>query len=90
MIVKFESSFHRDIKKIRDKKLSAQIKTVISIVKEVPSINDIPNFRKITGSKYYYRIRIGSYRIGCKYRNNEFTFIRFLHRKDIYNYFPES
>ncbi|OGU17235.1 MAG: plasmid stabilization protein [Ignavibacteria bacterium GWB2_35_12] len=90
MKIKFESSFQRDVKKIQDKKLSTQIKNVISLVKEVQSVQDIPNFRKITGSRYYYRIRVGNYRIGCKYQNNEFTFIRFLHRKDIYHYFPES
>lgn len=41
------------------------------------------------GYKEYYRIALGSYRVGIRIVNNAVTFIRFLHRKDIYRYFPE-
>jgi mRNA interferase RelE/StbE len=36
----------------------------------------------------YYRIRLGDYRVGLKIENNTVCFVRFLHRKDIYRYFP--
>jgi mRNA interferase RelE/StbE len=36
----------------------------------------------------YYRIRIGNYRLGLRYDSNSVTLLRFMHRKDIYTYFP--
>ena len=43
---------------------------------------------KLSGYTDYYRIRIGEYRIGLKYSNKTITLVRFLHRKDIYKFFP--
>ncbi len=40
------------------------------------------------GSRNYYRIRIGDYRAGIIVEGLTVEFIRFLHRKDIYKYFP--
>lgn len=36
----------------------------------------------------YYRIRIGNYRLGLKQEQDTLTLLRFMHRKDIYTYFP--
>ncbi len=36
----------------------------------------------------YYRIRVGDYRIGVEVVGDEILFVRILHRKDIYRYFP--
>ena len=44
--------------------------------------------RKVKGEKKFYRIRVGDYRLGVKIEGETVTFIRFLHRKDIYRYFP--
>ncbi len=40
------------------------------------------------GESSYYRIRFGDYRIGIKIEDDLVIFIRALHRKDIYRYFP--
>lgn len=40
------------------------------------------------GAPYHFRIRIGEYRIGVVITGNTIVFERFLHRKDIYKYFP--
>jgi len=40
------------------------------------------------GGDRYYRIKIGDYRIGMTVEGNLVTLVRFLHRKDIYRYFP--
>jgi len=37
---------------------------------------------------HYYRIRLGNYKMGITIIENQVTFIRFLHRKEIYKYFP--
>jgi mRNA interferase RelE/StbE len=40
------------------------------------------------GSREYFRIRIGDFRLGLKLEGDTLVFIRFLNRKDIYRYFP--
>jgi mRNA interferase RelE/StbE len=36
----------------------------------------------------YYRMRLGDYRMGFKIESGSIIILRFMHRKDIYNYFP--
>lgn len=89
MIVHIDKSFERDLKKIGLKKLNERVKEIIILLKELNSIDEIPNQKKLTGHKTYYRIRIGDYRIGCEIAvRNEIELVRILHRKDIYKYFP--
>ncbi|MFQ5637633.1 MAG: type II toxin-antitoxin system RelE/ParE family toxin [bacterium] len=40
------------------------------------------------GFPNYYRIRVGSYRLGVEITENKVFFVRFLHRNEIYRYFP--
>lgn len=40
------------------------------------------------GEDRYYRIRMGDYRLGIIVEGEVVTFVRFLHRRDIYGYFP--
>jgi mRNA interferase RelE/StbE len=46
------------------------------------------NLKKLIGGEVYYRIRILDYRLGFAYEAEKIILIRFLHRKEIYNYFP--
>jgi mRNA interferase RelE/StbE len=61
--VKFriEKSFDRDVDTIKDKKLLRKIRTFISSIENVDTIQDIPHVKKIEGYKSYYRIKIGDY-----------------------------
>jgi len=43
----------------------------------------------MTGYKNAYRIRLGNYRIGFLMIADELILNRVLHRKDIYDYFPD-
>ncbi|GIK72728.1 MAG: hypothetical protein BroJett021_17160 [Chloroflexota bacterium] len=36
----------------------------------------------------YYRIRVGDYRLGLALEGDTVILVRFLHRKEIYRYFP--
>jgi mRNA interferase RelE/StbE len=58
-------------------------------VKEANNLKEIGNLEKLKGFNNEYRIKIGDYRIGLIIENKKVTFIRFLHRKDIYKYFPK-
>ncbi|TVM04222.1 MAG: plasmid stabilization protein [Candidatus Brocadia sp. WS118] len=58
---------------------------------EIPKLKDITeikNLKKIKGHPSFYRIRIGDYRLGIEYRETTLVFMRVLHRKEIYRYFP--
>jgi mRNA interferase RelE/StbE len=49
---------------------------------------DFPNVKHLTSEGSYYRIRIGDYRLGLLLEDDTVTIVRFLHRRDIYRYFP--
>ena len=89
MIVKIDVSFEKDVNKIKDKRLLNLIADCIENIQMANSINEISQLKKLQGVNSHYRIRIKDYRIGLIIENNEIELIRFLHRKDIYRYFPK-
>ena len=88
MKVVFEASFARDLKKIREKLILERVEQAISDVKCSDTLQDIKAFSKLSGHDTCYRIRVGDYRIGIEVSGDEIIFVRILHRKDIYRYFP--
>jgi mRNA interferase RelE/StbE len=88
MKVLFEKSFGRDLKKVKNKPLLAQVQEIIEQVKSASSISEISNLKKLQGYETYYRIRVGDYRIGIEVMEGGVIFACLLHRKDIYRYFP--
>jgi mRNA interferase RelE/StbE len=85
----FKKSFAKDLKKkVRDKKLLSQVKEIILAVEDAESLYDIINFKKLKAEGDYCRIRLGDYRIGLKIEEDTVVFVRFLHRSEIYRYFP--
>jgi mRNA interferase RelE/StbE len=64
------------------------VKVAIEIVEAADSLALLPNVKSLKGSKDYYRIRVGDYRIGLALDEDTVIFVRFLNRKDIYRYFP--
>ena len=88
MRVAFKRSFVRDLEKIKNQSLKDKARQVIELVKQADNLQDIPHTRKLRGSERYYRIRLGNYRIGLAVAGNEVAFVRFLHRRDVYRYFP--
>ena len=90
MILRIENSFDRDVDRIRDRKLLKKLRAFISTIKNVDTIREIPHLKKIEGYESFYRIQIGDYRLGMEaFSNREVILLRFLHRKDIYRYFPK-
>jgi len=84
----FRNSFLRDLKAIRDKQLLSRVKEVIEHVEKTDSLTTLPNLKQFKREKNYYRIRIGEYRLGLAVQDDNVVFIRFLHRREIYRYFP--
>ncbi len=88
MQIKIKKSFSEVIDNINTKKILAAIFNTINEIENASSIKQIKNIKKLHGHDNYYRIRIGDYRIGIFYENPIITVVCFLHRKDIYKYFP--
>jgi len=88
MDIEIRKSFSKDVDKIRDKKLLSVISETIGLIENAASVREIRQIKKIEGSKNHYRIRIGDYRMGLLIENKTVFIVRFLHRKEIYKYFP--
>jgi mRNA interferase RelE/StbE len=88
MILKVDKSFEKDFKKAGNVKLKSKLHAVLTNIQEASKLSHINNLKKLKGTTDFYRIRLGDYRIGLIINKNEVELIRFLHRKDIYRYFP--
>ncbi|HNR88509.1 MAG TPA: type II toxin-antitoxin system RelE/ParE family toxin [Spirochaetota bacterium] len=88
MDFEIKKSFEKDIAKIRDKKLLLSIYNTIEHIQQAETVREIENIKKLTGYKKQYRIKIGDYRLGFFVEKNIVFLVRFLHRKDIYRFFP--
>jgi mRNA interferase RelE/StbE len=42
----------------------------------------------MSGAANHFRVRIGDYRLGLREQDSKVYLVRFLHRKEIYRYFP--
>ena len=88
MKVKFEAKFAKDLRAIREQKLLNKVKEIIEDCKSASSLSDMNHVKKMQGYDNFYRIRLGEYRIGIELVDDEIIFTRFLHRKEVYKYFP--
>ncbi len=84
----FRKSFSKDLKKVKNKNLLNQVKEVIEAVEKARNLKNLTDTKQLSSEGKYFRIRLGDYRIGLKLEEDVVIFVRFLHRKDIYRYFP--
>lgn len=87
MKIEIRSSLLKDIKKIQ-KAQKLRLEEVYLSLKECEEIAQIPNIKKLKGFENFYRIRIGDYRLGLAIEDDIVILLHFLHRKDIYKFFP--
>jgi mRNA interferase RelE/StbE len=89
MKTEFKKSFLKDIKRLgKDEKLLGRIKDIILEVETAATITAIANLKKLKAEGTYYRVRSGNYRVGLIIDGDTVTFVRALHRSEIYRYFP--
>lgn len=85
----FKKSFTKDLRNYsKDRTLLSRVEEAILQIESSEAIVDITNLKKLKAEGTFYRIRIGNYRLGIVIENETVTFVRLLHRKDIYRYFP--
>lgn len=88
MKVLFEATFNKDINRIQNKQIAEKLINLISLCNDANLLISLPSLKKLSGYKDYYRIRIGSYRVGIRIIDDTVIFERCLHRKDIYKVYP--
>lgn len=87
MKIDIRKSFVKDADKL-PAPFQKQLYAILAAVEKAESLNQITDCKKMSGHKTAYRIRMGQYRIGFYYENKIAEFVRVLHRKEIYRYFP--
>lgn len=65
-----------------------RIRKKIEEVEAAAGLEDLSSVKKLGGGDNYYRIRVGDYRIGLALEDETIVFVRCLHRREIYRYFP--
>ena len=89
MNVEFDKSFEKWLSKISDKALLGKIEKVIIQLEAVQSLDQISNVKKLTGYKNYFRVQIGTHRLGFELvKKSTIRLIIIADRKDIYKKFP--
>ncbi|MGI4788169.1 MAG: type II toxin-antitoxin system RelE family toxin [Janthinobacterium lividum] len=88
MKVDFKDSFLRDLKTLKDADLLARIQHVLDEIENAASLQEISNLKKMRGGGSFYHVRIGDYRLGFSISSNTVTYVRCLHRREIYRNFP--
>jgi mRNA interferase RelE/StbE len=84
----FRKSFLRDLKKVGDRRVLAQVEGAILAVEAAGGLGDLSEIKKMSGGEGYYRLRVGDYRLGLAVEGDSVAFVRVLHRKEIYRHFP--
>ena len=85
----FRKSFQRDLKTLKKShEILARIRQKIQEVEAADDLQEVASVKKLSGGGAYYRIRVGDYRIGLAVQTDTIVFVRCLHRRDIYRYFP--
>lgn len=88
MKTRFKESFAKDLRRVRDQGLLARIQQVVQSVERASTLDEVPQLKKLQGGARYYRIRIGDYRVGLALEGDVVVFVRALHRREVYRYFP--
>lgn len=88
MKVQFEESFSRDLRRIEDRDVLRRIRQAIETVEHASNLLEIPHLTRLRSQGRHYRIRVGDYRLGLTVEEDQIVFVRALHRREIYRYFP--
>jgi mRNA interferase RelE/StbE len=89
MKVLYEKAFLKDINSLRDQKISDNLEQLLREIKDAKDLSLLRDIKKLKGYPSAFRIRIGDYRLGFFFENQQVILARFIHRKDIYKFFPK-
>ena len=76
------------MRQIRSAELRQRVIRRIEELEAASAITEVSGVRRITGVEDHYRIRIGDYRLGIAIEGDMVILVRFMHRREIYRFFP--
>lgn len=88
MELEYRTSFIRDLRRVRNADIRGRVERTIEDLEAASTIAEIPGAARIKAEGHYYRIRLGNYRLGVALEHDVAILVRFLHRRDIYRFFP--
>jgi mRNA interferase RelE/StbE len=89
MVVEFDSTFLKNLQKIKDQKVKRKVEEFILIAEKSDSIRKLPATKKLKGFRKYYRHRIGDFRLGFEKTSPQTILLIVIQkREDIYKNFP--
>ncbi|MEN6576112.1 MAG: type II toxin-antitoxin system RelE/ParE family toxin [Phycisphaerales bacterium] len=88
MKTEFKRTFLKDVEALGDTATRRRVREVILQVESATGLPDILDIKKLKGCADCYRVRIGDYRLGLVIREKTVVFVRCLHRREVYRYFP--
>ncbi len=88
MRLEYTQTFLKEVKSVNSVSIKERIEKAIINCKGANSLKDIRHLKKLKGYPNYFRIEVGSFRLGIYLENDLIVFSRCLPRKDIYKYFP--
>jgi mRNA interferase RelE/StbE len=90
MIIEFDKSFKKSLEIIKNKSIYPRIEKIIIEFENSRSLSDLTSIKKLTGSREYYKVSIGEYRLGFELLNKDtLRFIVIAYRKDSYKSYPK-
>lgn len=87
MQIEVKDSFIKDLKSV-PKDVRVKIAVLTQTMEQAENISGLTSVKKLKGYENFYRIRVGDYRLGFAILDNAIVLVRFLHRKEIYRFFP--
>ena len=88
MEIEYRASFTRDLRQVRNAEMRRRVLRLIEELEDASALTEISSVRRIAGDGRYCRARIGDYRLGIAVEGELVILVRFLHRSDIYRFFP--
>ena len=88
MNIAVNRSFQKDVRRVKDSESLARLQDLMSQARRARDVRELRQIKKIKGEDNFYRIRVGDFRVGLVVEGDTVTFVRFLHRRDIYRRFP--
>jgi mRNA interferase RelE/StbE len=88
MKVVFRSSFLRDIKKQKSKRIAELIHSVIENCEKAKTIADINHCEPLQSKGKFFKLKIGQYRFGIYIDKGTIEFLKFGTRQNFYDDFP--
>ena len=89
MNVLFDASFDKSVQKLKNPQLHQRLWDIVLALEQASTLSEIAHVKKMEGSKTFYRVRIGHYRLGFELiAPDTLNLVMVAHRKEIYRYFP--